>query len=59
VEANKALEVIGTAVQCWKLMLDNDGRASGADTDRTGLLGPRRKRRLVGDIKPLRKKQSA
>jgi hypothetical protein len=55
VEANKALEVIGSAVKCWKLMLDNDGHAGGADIDRVGLLGPRRKRRLVGDIKPLGK----
>jgi len=54
-EANNEIEVIGTTVQCGKLILDNEGHAAGADTDRAGLLGPRKKRRRVGDIKPLRK----
>ena len=58
-QANRALEVMSTALQGRSLMVDNEGRAVGADADRVGLLGPARELRLVGDIKPSWKWQSA
>ncbi|KAF8533761.1 hypothetical protein BDD12DRAFT_897974 [Trichophaea hybrida] len=39
-QANRALEVISTAVQGRSLMVDNEGRAVGADADRVGYLDP-------------------
>ncbi|KAF8242955.1 hypothetical protein K440DRAFT_664446 [Wilcoxina mikolae CBS 423.85] len=57
-QANRALEAISTADQGRSLMVDNEGRAVGADADRVGLLEPGRELRLVGDIKPSWKWQS-
>jgi len=58
-QANRALEVMSTAVQGRSLIVDNEGRAVGADADRVGLFGPARELRLVGDIKPSWKWQSS